>query len=534
LKQSAMIFASLMLGSALLIGCGQSQESQTQAPSSDSAQGQAPSSPRASADNSDKEQMFAAKDTLFGIRELLLDSNLLGATVSILIWDDALGQSLVEINPRTVVVPASTQKLLTTAMALEVLGEGRQFATLLQTDGKVTEGVLEGNLYITGGGDPAFLSDRFGGFYGDLMAQWARLIKDKGIDSVAGRVVADARVFDSDASGSTWSWGELAEYYCAPATGLSINENLFQMSLNVSRKGVASPSQVKPAIPGLVIENQANVGNVARPSWFLTGPPYSPRRVLKGGFPAGGAAQTLEGAIPDPPLVVANELHKALLAAGLRLALPPTSVRDLALQTDSLAKAHAKRVELPREELARKNSPSVGALVGTTNMASHNLFAEHLLIHSARQRGGGNSIDAGAAFMQGFWKNAGLDCLGLSVYDGSGISRYNGVSASHLVQVLRWAAPKPWAKTFEGSLPVAGVSGTLRTFCDGTAAAGKIRAKSGSMTRVISYAGYATHASGRKLTFAFLINNYNQEHAQAKELLEKLALRMVTDAYWPQ
>ena len=114
------------------------------------------------------------------------------------------------------------------------------------------------------------------------------------------------------------------------------------------------------------------------------------------------------------------------------------------------------------------------------------------------------------------------------MFDGSGISRYNSLTMKQLVWMLRFMkSNSSYSKIFFNSLAVSGESGTLNSFCDGTIAAGEIHAKSGTMSRVRSYAGYVKTRSGKNLIFAFTVNNYNCKSTDMKRLIEEFMVKLV-------
>ena len=125
-----------------------------------------------------------------------------------------------------------------------------------------------------------------------------------------------------------------------------------------------------------------------------------------------------------------------------------------------------------------------------------------------------------------FWKEKELDTDGFYVNDGSGLSRFNGVTAKQLVGILKYMNESKNKDLFLRTLPIAGKSGTMRNFAKGTVAHGKVRAKSGTMTRVKSYAGYVTTKNKRNIAFAIIANNYNCSSFQMKKKMEKIIIKL--------
>jgi D-alanyl-D-alanine carboxypeptidase/D-alanyl-D-alanine-endopeptidase (penicillin-binding protein 4) len=166
-------------------------------------------------------------------------------------------------------------------------------------------------------------------------------------------------------------------------------------------------------------------------------------------------------------------------------------------------------------------SPPVSTLVNLTNQHSINLYAEHLMKLLALQKLHNGSPEAGCKAVLDFWKEKNIDTRGLFIYDGCGISRYNGVTAKQLASVLLYMTRSDNFVTFYNSLPLAGETGTLANMFQGTRAQGNLRAKSGTMSRVKSYCGYLRTVSGKRIIFAFIVNNFTCTQEEIKEKLEK-------------
>lgn len=476
-----------------------------------------------------KEIVEEEKDPLLvSFEQMKNDSSLYAATISLYVWDDSLKEVVFQHNPNVAVIPASTMKLVTTATALEVLGSRKNFGTHLQYGGEIKDGhILDGNIYIKGGGDPALGSKFYKNNYADFIGKWANAISALGIDSITGQVIADATIFSWEYVPTTWSYGETGDYYCTAASGLSVYDNRYELTFHGSNKSTfkASKSNTKPFVPDLVFENKTKIVSGKKDAVYFLGSPYSNRRTLKGNIPIGNKTYKMEASIPDPPYLLAYHLSEKLENSGIKIANQPSTLRKLRLESDSI---YRQAVKLKRTNIKSQYSPSVGSIVGVTNKVSNNLFAEHLLAHIGLKLYGDGTAESGTKGVVRFWKGKGIDVRGMNIFDGSGISRYNSLSAKHLVDVVKYMQDS--SKNFElyyNSLPIAGKSGTLKTFCDGTSAEGKIRAKSGTMSRVRSYAGFVETNSGRKLIFAFTVNNYSCHTSEMKAMMENFMVSLV-------
>ena len=465
---------------------------------------------------------------LYVYEQLLKDSSLFNASMGIYIYDDSLNEVILEHNPDLALIPASTLKLATTAASLLYLGGCRNFSTTVQYDGQIIDGhILQGNIYIKGGGDPALGSKFYKGTYGNFISKWANAIAKLGIDSITGRIIGDATYFSWEHTPITWSYGETGDYYCTAASGLTVYDNRYKITFygnNRARKK-ATASVIKPFIPDFYYENKTKVVSGKKKAVYILGAPYSHERILKGNIPSGGQSYSLEGSIPDPPYLVAYQLSEQLKKNGIKIGEPSTTLRRLKYENDSVYKIVRKN---SRQNITSSYSPSVSALVGVTNKVSNNLFAEHLIKHIAKQKYNSGETEDGAKGVVRFWKSKGIDTRGFNMFDGSGISRYNSITARQLVGILNFVQDSTnYSTTIYNSLAISGKTGTLKTFCDGTSAEGKIHAKSGTMSRVRSYAGFITTNSGRTFIFAFTVNNYTCHTSEMKAKIENFMTKLV-------
>ncbi len=460
---------------------------------------------------------MTAVDTLLSDLEILKkDTSLRHASLSYVINDYSTGRPVpvTSSNADMSMVPASVLKVLTTAAALEILGEGRVFRTSLQYDGTIENHILKGNLFIIGSGDPTFGSPA-------TFDRWVKAVKDIGIDSITGSVIGDPRVFSHFTIPSTWTWGELLLPYCAPASGLSYSGNVFQAKGSKSKKGKYKPAaeDIQPEIPGLEVENEIADAEDAPSETFLQGNPTALSILIQGTVDKENDFFPYTGVIPDPALIVANELKKKLILLGIRVGGPAIDIED----ADS---ALISGLQKNRKEIASAYSPSVAALVTLTNIYSNNFIAEHLSKQIGLMKYHIGHTESGCKAVLQFWKSKGIDTEGMFLYDGCGVSRYDGITSRQLGDLLFYMTTSPCFTTFYNSLPLAGVSGTLAKYMKGTKAEGNIRAKTGSISRVKSYAGYIRTVSGKRLIFSILVNNFTCSGPEMVKKLEKIMVDM--------
>ena len=450
---------------------------------------------------------------------IMQDPELQNASMSFYCFDVDSMKMVAEIRPNTSLVPASIQKVVTTATALEMLGGGYRVSTLVQYTGYIDSMcVLHGDVYIKGGGDPALGGNRFKKRYGNFMEDWADAIMQLGIDSIDGRVIGDASVFSSENVPATWIWGDLGNYYGAGPNGLSIYDNKVVYEFKSGENSGDSTEIIctYPYMPFANIINLVKASNTKTDDAYIIGGPYDQTRIVKGAIPKGKESFKVRGAMPDPAQQAAFDLECALFERGVRVSGRATTVRTLMISGFAAD-------TLERTEVYKTRSPALSSLVHHTNMYSVNLFAEHILNWIALKRYGRGSTNSGSNAVTQFWKKKGVDTRGMYVNDGSGLSRFNAVSAKQMVDILVYMRKrsKSW-KTFNSSLPLAGKSGTLIKLCKGSNSYNNLRAKSGTMTRVKSFAGYVKTKSGRRLAFAVIVNNFNCSTTKVQKKLEKL------------
>lgn len=457
---------------------------------------------------------------LLVLEDLKNDTSLRHASLAYIIHNITQDSLIASHNEHLSLVPASVMKLMTTATALEVLGPNRRFVTRLAYHGKVIDSILYGDIYIIGGGDPALGS----GTYGDarFIEQWSGRIRQLGIDSITGDIIADPRIFSIDAIPYTWSWGYLGLPYAAGAYGINVYDNKFSFELPEHIVGLfsISPPAMSPYVPWKKFIREQSAHTSVDNSVRLISLPYSNYTVIRGTIPFLSRPQMLSATINDPGLLLAYQLKESLRRKAIGVGGSHLNIfySDAAIPpADSLV------------IINEKYSPSVHALVNNVNVYSNNLFSEALLKHIGLARFGTGDTETGARAVVNHLKNRGLSTEGFYMYDGSGLSRFNAMSVKHLLELLVYMKETPLFNIFFNSLAVAGEAGTLRNFCKDTDAAGRITAKSGTMTRVKSYAGYALTSQNDTLAFAVIANNYTCESREMTRKFEKVMVRMVNN-----
>lgn len=442
-----------------------------------------------------------------------------GSSWGITVIDAGSGNEIISYGGDVQLIPASTLKTITTSMALKALGPEFKFNTILAYDGSIdSDGKLNGNLWIRGSGDPTLDSEVFRDEKdSSLASQWADSIKKFGITSISGKIIADASLFDENPVPSTWIWGDMGNYYGAGSCGLNYKDNKYTVYFKSGSTGsLTQITKVEPSIPRLVIENKVTAGG-SSDNAFIYGQPYSYKRMVSGTIPANRSSYDIQGSMPDPALLCAQDLKAALQSKGITVGQSATTL--ILLRDSSFTK--------PGEDLIKTflvhSSPKLSEIVGETNLHSNNLYAETLLKTMGSRRSGLGNDQNGIAAVENELTKAGLGVDDIWLFDGAGLSRHNSVTTSKMAGVLyTMTKDSILYRHLSESLPTAGRTGSLKNLCRGTFAENNLRAKSGYLNKVRAYCGYVNDRSGRLLCFSIIVNNYRVGASQMKSRIEKL------------
>lgn len=437
--------------------------------------------------------------------------------------DMSSGAVVAQINPEMSMPTASTMKLVTTATASMVLGRGYRFTTRIQYSGELDSitGILDGDIYIKGGGDPTLGSKYYNrdGEERDFLNEWADSLYSLGIRKVTGRVIADASIYTYISTPTDWVYGDMGNTYGAGPSGLTIFDNTLQLHYSTgSEEGEPAVLEcIDPYIPGYTIKSVVRADKSSKDNTYAYGAPLSNDWFVGGSIPVDQEDYVVRITLPDPEYVAALEFDYALEQAGIKVAFAPTTNRFL---------NYNKEFNKPElTTLIAHHSPYLGGIIDLTNKHSINLFAEHILCQISVKLSGYGSTSNGAQKCMNYWSNK-IDGTGLFMTDGSGLARSNAISAKFLVDMLTYMHGTSAGSGFRGSMAVAGKSGTMSGMCRGTSAYGRVYGKSGTMTRVKSYAGYVYSKSDKKIAYAMIINNPNCSTSKVKSYFENLMVKM--------
>jgi D-alanyl-D-alanine carboxypeptidase/D-alanyl-D-alanine-endopeptidase (penicillin-binding protein 4) len=411
------------------------------------------------------------------------------------------GEPLFDLNADKLVMPASNMKVLTLAAAAEVLGWDARFTTTLETAGSIQDGVLYGDLIVRGGGDPTL--NMRGGRAGAVLDEWARALRAAGVHAIHGRIVGDDGAFDDEGLGGGWAWDYLQYGYAAPVGALQYNEDVAE--LIVAPGAVPGAPAIVRLAPGsgLTLVNRATTG-AADSTGTIDYRRHLDRPILEvtGSLPVGALALIRSAAVVNPTAFFAESLKRALMARGIQ-------VKGEAIDGDDSAEALAPHSPQSRRVLASTPSPPLREIAAVLMKVSHNLYAETLLKAAGAAAGAVGTTEGGRQAAREVFTKWGIVSSSYVMVDGSGLSRYNYVTAGTLTKILEHLyRDERHRDPFVATLPVAGKDGTLANRMRKTRAEGNAAAKTGTIANVRSLSGYVTTRDGEPLAFAILANDF--------------------------
>jgi D-alanyl-D-alanine carboxypeptidase/D-alanyl-D-alanine-endopeptidase (penicillin-binding protein 4) len=434
------------------------------------------------------------------------------ANIGILVKEVQTNKTIVEYRSDKALIPGSNFKLITTATALNLLGPDFRFDTPLQFDGHIDqEGILHGNLYIVGRGDPTIGSEDFAGV--DFINKWVMAVKKEGIKAVDGRVVADVSAFDKEVVPSNWVWEDMGNYYAAGVYGLSLDDNLYRLTFRTDSIGTTPTIiAISPNLQPIIFHNYLTASPINADRSYLHGAPFSYQRTITGTLPANRATFVVKGDLPNPPLALATLFTNQLNYHGIRVS---------GLPTDSLPAANGKRTQFYVHY-----SPDLNSIIDKTNTESNNLFAEHIFKRLALINHPIATRQEATEIVKQFWASHQADTTSLFIEDGSGLSPFDGVTPEFFVHLLIYMRKhNPFGNLLFNSLPIAGQSGTLRNFLANTSLDGKVHAKSGSIKRVLCYSGFLEH-NNKEYAFSIMTNSFSGSASNVQKAIEKFLLSL--------
>lgn len=435
------------------------------------------------------------------------------------------GRVIYARNGNKPITPASNMKVYTTAVALDLLGADYRWRTsVYTTTAPDKDGTVGGDIILYGRGAPDLSSETKGGRVSSL-GQLADALYGRGVRRVRGHVVGDESYFRGEALGDGWLWNDVQWYFGAEVSALTINDNETTLTVTPGSKA-GDAVGVKFDIPSnhLRIKNDANTLERGTPTTIgiTRGLSDNEARVW-GQFPAGGRGFSARLSVHRPALWAAELFREALRARGI-------TVEGETQTRDARAGVDARFDPQSAVELASVQSRTLGEIARSTNKESINLYAELILRTLGKERGqmapDPNSHrnttrgddEAATAVIRLWLGRAGIPTEGLSLHDGSGLSRLDLITPEVTARLLAAIAGTSSAGVFRDSLPIAGRDGTLGGRLRDSA--GRIQAKTGTLTYTNSLSGYVRTVGDEPLVFSIFCNNETAEGSSTRVIDE--------------
>jgi serine-type D-Ala-D-Ala carboxypeptidase/endopeptidase (penicillin-binding protein 4) len=414
------------------------------------------------------------------------DPQMINGIASLFVIEAKSGKVVFEKNAQVGLAPASTQKVITSVTAYELLGKDFRYKTEFGYSGSVTNGELNGSIIITPSGDPTLGSWRWEATKeGVVMKRIADAFQKSGIRKYP-QIAVEGKDWNSEAIPDGWIWQDIGNYYGAGSEALNWHENQYDVVLQ-SGNSIGSKVSIvstKPHLYHYKLSSEltaAAKGTGDNACIYFTAD--GSNGVIRGTIPVEEKSFVISGAMPSPRQQFAATLEEALKDRNLSSPSSKTAFQA------TIAARDGSNYQIVHTEY----SPSLDSIIYWFNKKSINLYGEALVKSIASQKAQKGDTDKGIELLKDFWKGRGIPATELNMVDGSGLSPLNRITTKAQVTVLQYAQKQPWFDGFFYALPE--YNG--------------MKMKSGTIRNVKGFIGYHTSKGGVEYIFSFLVNNYN-------------------------
>lgn len=451
------------------------------------------------------------------IDERFNDSMFSHAHWGVLIKSLRTGKVWYERNSTKMFMPASNQKIPTTAAALSRLGPDFRFETNLSYSGAIKDSVLNGDLVIWSNGDPTLYSR----FYNDpreVFWSFADSLKKLGINKITGNIIADDNAFDDWPFGSGWPLDDLDSYYSAEIGPLQLNEVNVDLTV-IPPDSVNGEIIIEPNLPSAyyTIINRLEATDTGSTDYTMTRAYGTNQIIFQGRIKTRTQPFEITPSIHNPSLFYVTVLREVLSQKGINVAGVAKDCDDIPLWMPPL-----------NNVLIRHYSPPLKEIIKGLMKRSQNLYAETMVKTLGWKYSGTGSFRAGRKIVEEVLNSFGIQPGTYSFRDGSGLSRYNYISPEQEVKILTSMYNSEYKQAWIESFPIAGVDGTLKNRMKSSSAQGNVKAKTGTISNVRGLSGYVTTGGGEPLVFSFLINGHLRGSSET-DLITDTVLKMLAD-----
>ena len=455
------------------------------------------------------------------------------------------GEILADVSSEKLMAPASNMKLISTGTALARLGSDFQYSTDIAYDGIIQDGILHGNLYIVGNGDPLIGSkDSIAVKLDKTFRQWEAIIRKAGITAIDGHIIGDGRWLDGMAEEPTWQWNDIGTYYGTGVSGLNFYENMISFNVSVNHEGGKEPLYIRQIYPSTSWMDITCSGTVGEKSTgdrlYMYTSEFSPVAEIRGTYGIDRGTKQVDFSNKYPEYTCAVYFKNYLEKNGITCT---GGAVDFKLKNSWISGQKPPYGISPEGDslkvIGTTYSPSLKDIVFKTNRGSNNLLAETLFRTLGKQYCGDSSYEPSrTACMEILKEMMGAKYSRVRIQDGSGLSRQNLISADFLCDFLESMMHTDCFEDFLWSLAVPAEEGSMRYNMTRypKELRQRIRVKSGSMNNIRCYSGYIlpadytpTHGAPvpqevreKTIIFSIMTGNFLAPPWEVSHPLEKL------------
>ena len=450
---------------------------------------------------------FALTDGKYG-SPVTYPKELDGMALGYMALDVESGTILSEYMPNQNFIPASTLKVITTGVGFLTLGTDFKFKTEIIACGKIKDGVLNGDLVVKGGGDPAFASDLFESEKESVIFETiTAMLSQNGISSITGKIIADSNFFGDSPVHQAWNWEDIGNGYGTGVHGLNFAENKFNFKIFKTTDG-----NISMELPGWTFEIPVNVKLDIKPTGkdpsyvCVFAAPGSKDYVFSGHIQSGKSEITAEAANTRPALLCAHNLYKHLTNSGISI-------------NGGYGTGNTPTPAENNKLLGTIYSPDLVSMAGKLNLLSHNAMADAVYKMSGLQCRSEGSFSSGASVTDSILRKAIPDITNFRIVDGSGLARVNAVSPSLFCYFLKAMYSTSIYPSFYKSL-CPPESPQYNSMLKGISTRSSLRIKSGGMSGVRCYTGYVKTLKGKIIAFSWMANGFQAPGKKAMEVAD--------------
>ncbi len=440
-----------------------------------------------------------------GVQSALELRQIPSETLSIHVADVETGETVLDWRGDEPRNPASTIKLLTTLVALDILGPAYRWRTDVFAQGELQDGRLDGNLLIKGHGDPFLVTER--------VWQLLRDIRHAGIYEISGDLLIDDSWFEiGDYDPAAFDRQPLRAYNVAP-NALLMNFNVVRYRFEPDHATNVVNILLDPALDNLRVDNRLSLAP-GRCRGYQRGITITANKSLDEVTLSGRFPSRCEQYSMDRSTLSHNDYVYGLF-------------RMLWLDSGGIFEGGWRNVvaDDSLQPILSFESLSLSEIIARLNKHSNNVMARHLLFTLAAEVNGAPGSEASGKQVLAKWlADNGLESDDIVIDNGAGLSRNTRITAKHMSALLEFAWRQPYMPEYLASLSLSGLDGTLEERFEDNGLAGIAHLKTGSLDHVAAIAGYLQSRSGRRFAIVVL-QNYRDIHRGPGEEVQEALLR---------